>query len=91
MFSYDCWKILSLGVQIQLPHAQKVENNKKLKKQILYTILLYHQWQINFLICYQIVVLKEGKISEIGTYNELMNNSGAFAEFLIEQLQVIKL
>ena len=35
----------------------------------------------------QIVVLKDGKISEIGTYDELMNNRGAFAEFLIEQLQ----
>ena len=36
----------------------------------------------------QIVVMKDGKISEIGTYDELMNNRGAFAEFLIEQLQV---
>ena len=36
----------------------------------------------------QIVVLKDGKISEIGTYQELMNNKGAFAEFLVEQLQV---
>ena len=35
----------------------------------------------------QIVVLKDGKISEIGTYEELMGNRGAFAEFLIEQLQ----
>ena len=35
----------------------------------------------------QIVVLKDGKISEMGTYQELMGNRGAFAEFLIEQLQ----
>ena len=39
----------------------------------------------------QIVVMKDGTISEIGTYDELMNNRGAFAEFLIEQLQVINL
>ena len=36
----------------------------------------------------QILVLKDGKISEIGTYEQLMHNRGAFAEFLIEQLQV---
>ena len=36
----------------------------------------------------QIVVLKDGKISEIGTYQELMSNRGAFAEFLVEQQQV---
>jgi len=35
----------------------------------------------------QIVVLKDGKISELGTYEELMKNRGAFAEFLMEQLQ----
>ena len=35
----------------------------------------------------QIVVLKDGKISEIGTYEELIGNRGSFAEFLIEQLQ----
>ncbi|XP_031568469.1 multidrug resistance-associated protein 1-like [Actinia tenebrosa] len=32
--------------------------------------------------CDQIVVLQNGKISEIGTYNELVANQGAFAEFL---------
>ena len=35
----------------------------------------------------QIVVMKDGQISEIGTYEELLANKGAFAEFLIEQLQ----
>jgi ATP-binding cassette subfamily C (CFTR/MRP) protein 1 len=35
----------------------------------------------------QIVVMKEGKISEMGNYDQLMSNKGAFAEFLIEQLQ----
>jgi len=35
----------------------------------------------------QIVVLKEGVISEYGTYDELMRNNGAFAEFLKDQLQ----
>ena len=35
----------------------------------------------------QIVVLKEGKISEIGTYDQLISSRGAFADFLIEQLQ----
>ncbi len=35
----------------------------------------------------QIVVMKDGKISEVGTYEELMRSRGAFAEFLLEQLQ----
>ena len=35
----------------------------------------------------QIVVLKEGKISEMGNYEQLISNKGAFADFLIEQLQ----
>ena len=35
----------------------------------------------------QIVVLKDGKISEIGTYEQLISSRGAFADFLIEQLQ----
>ena len=35
----------------------------------------------------QIVVLKDGKISEIGTYEQLITSRGAFADFLIEQLQ----
>lgn len=35
----------------------------------------------------QIVVLKDGRISESGTYEELMRNRGAFAEFLMDQLQ----
>jgi len=30
----------------------------------------------------QIIVIKEGRISECGTYSELLANSGAFAEFL---------
>ena len=30
--------------------------------------------------------MKEGKISEIGTYHQLLANKGAFAEFLIEQM-----
>jgi hypothetical protein len=35
----------------------------------------------------RIVVLTGGKISEMGTYNELMSNRGAFAEFLEMYLQ----
>ena len=35
----------------------------------------------------QIIVLKDGKISEIGTYETLISSRGAFADFLIEQLQ----
>ena len=35
----------------------------------------------------QIVVLKDGKISESGTYQQLISSRGAFADFLIEQLQ----
>ena len=30
----------------------------------------------------RIVVMKDGKVSEIGTYKELLANDGAFAEFL---------
>ncbi len=30
----------------------------------------------------RIVVLKEGQVSEVGTYQELLDNDGAFAEFL---------
>lgn len=33
-----------------------------------------------------IVVLKDGKISEAGTYQELLARKGAFAEFLIEYM-----
>ena len=32
--------------------------------------------------CDLIVVLDEGRIREMGTYSELVNNKGAFAEFL---------
>ena len=35
---------------------------------------------------HQIVVLKDGKISETGTYNQLISSGGAFADFLMEQL-----
>lgn len=31
-------------------------------------------------------MMKEGRITEMGTYDELLANKGAFAEFLIEQL-----
>ena len=32
--------------------------------------------------CDQIVVMNEGRVSEIGSYAELIDNDGAFAEFL---------
>ena len=32
--------------------------------------------------CDQIVVMTDGRISEIGSYAELIDNDGAFAEFL---------
>ena len=32
--------------------------------------------------CDLIVVVDEGRISELGTYSELVNNKGAFSEFL---------
>ena len=35
----------------------------------------------------QIIVMKDGRISEIGTYEQLLASKGAFADFLIEQLQ----
>ncbi|CAD6185500.1 unnamed protein product [Caenorhabditis auriculariae] len=36
--------------------------------------------------CDQIVVIKDGTISEMGTYQSLMNSNGAFSEFLEEFL-----
>ncbi|KAK3909098.1 Multidrug resistance-associated protein 1 [Frankliniella fusca] len=38
-----------------------------------------------------IVVLKEGEVSETGTYKELMEKKGAFAEFLLQHLQEISI
>lgn len=35
----------------------------------------------------QIVVLKGGQISESGTFKELLDQKGAFAEFLVNYLQ----
>ncbi|XP_046388552.1 multidrug resistance-associated protein 1-like [Ischnura elegans] len=35
----------------------------------------------------KIIVLKDGKINEMGTYKELIKQKGAFAEFLIHHLQ----
>ena len=35
----------------------------------------------------QIIVMKDGKFSEIGTYTQLLEAGGDFADFLIEQLQ----
>ena len=34
-----------------------------------------------------IVVLKDGEISEVGTFKELLDKRGAFAEFLVQHLQ----
>uniref|UniRef100_A0A8R1DMH1 ABC-type glutathione-S-conjugate transporter n=1 Tax=Caenorhabditis japonica TaxID=281687 RepID=A0A8R1DMH1_CAEJA len=36
--------------------------------------------------CDQVIVVKDGTISEMGTYQELMNSNGAFSEFLEEFL-----
>ena len=33
-----------------------------------------------------IVVLKEGQVSEVGTYKELLAQKGAFAEFLLQHI-----
>ena len=38
----------------------------------------------------EIVVMKDGKISEIGNYEQLMANRGAFAEFLLDQLNQVR-
>lgn len=35
----------------------------------------------------QIIVLKEGVISEVGSYKELLAQKGAFAEFLMQHLE----
>ena len=34
----------------------------------------------------QIIVLKDGQISEVGTYRELLAQRGAFSEFLLEYI-----
>ena len=34
-----------------------------------------------------IVVLKDGEVTELGTYKQLLEKKGAFAEFLIQHLQ----
>lgn len=39
--------------------------------------------------CDNIFVLKEGEISEHGSYKELLDKKGAFAEFLIQHLQEV--
>ena len=36
-----------------------------------------------------IVVLKDGEVTELGTYRQLLEKKGAFAEFLIQHLQEI--
>ena len=30
----------------------------------------------------QIIVMKDGRVSEMGTYNELLSTDGAFADFM---------
>ena len=35
----------------------------------------------------QIIVLKNGEISETGSYKELLSQKGAFAEFLLQHLE----
>ncbi|XP_058792378.1 multidrug resistance-associated protein 1 isoform X9 [Phymastichus coffea] len=37
-----------------------------------------------------IIVLKDGQISESGTYKELLEKRGAFADFLVQHLQEVK-
>jgi len=36
-----------------------------------------------------IVVLKDGEVTELGTYRQLLEKKGAFAEFLIQHLQEV--
>lgn len=35
----------------------------------------------------QIIVLKNGEITEVGSYKELLARKGAFAEFLLQHLE----
>ena len=35
----------------------------------------------------QIIVLKDGEITETGSYKELLTQKGAFAEFLLQHLE----
>jgi ATP-binding cassette subfamily C (CFTR/MRP) protein 1 len=36
-----------------------------------------------------IVVLKDGEVTELGTYKQLLDKKGAFADFLVQHLQEI--
>jgi ATP-binding cassette subfamily C (CFTR/MRP) protein 1 len=36
-----------------------------------------------------IVVLKDGEVTEMGTYKQLLEKKGAFAEFLVQHLQEV--
>jgi ATP-binding cassette subfamily C (CFTR/MRP) protein 1 len=36
-----------------------------------------------------IVVLKDGEVTEMGTYKQLLEKKGAFAEFLVHHLQEV--
>ncbi|KAG1691087.1 Multidrug resistance-associated protein 1 [Nymphon striatum] len=36
--------------------------------------------------CDNIIVMKDGRISEVGSYNDLVSRNGAFAEFLIQYM-----
>ncbi len=35
----------------------------------------------------QIIVLKDGQVTEVGSYKELLTQKGAFAEFLLQHLE----
>ena len=52
------------------------------KTRILVTHAISYLPQVD-----NIIVMKDGAISEIGSYTQLLNNKGEFAEFLLEQLQ----
>ncbi|CAB0007608.1 unnamed protein product [Nesidiocoris tenuis] len=55
------------------------------KTRVLVTHSITHLSEVDI-----VIVLKDGKISEMGTYKELVDRKGAFAEFLSTHLQEIK-
>ena len=69
----------------------KVGGNHGRRENLVTSWSLFPMCQVRVLVthgltflpqCDLIVVLVDGRISEIGTYSELLNNKGAFSEFI---------
>ena len=97
-FTFPCFLIqFKKSVQLNcLKKIRKVIDYKNLKRAINFLFLGVLRKKTRVLVTHgisflpqvdQIVVMKDGRISEFGTYEQLLANKGAFADFLIEQIQ----